>query len=118
MCRRHHLAVRPEIPTFAEAGYPDGFDLQLDCINLSPQQDICQNIQATMGQAGIRVEIIPGDSKQVITKYRARNHQMVSLYWSPDYMDPHSNADTFARNPDLGANARFPLAVWHYELSQ
>lgn len=25
---------------------------------------------------------------------------------------------TFARNPNLGGNARFPLAVWHYESSQ
>lgn len=25
---------------------------------------------------------------------------------------------TFARNPNLGANARFPLAVWKYEVSQ
>lgn len=25
---------------------------------------------------------------------------------------------TLARNPNLGANARFPLAVWQYELSQ
>lgn len=24
---------------------------------------------------------------------------------------------TFARNPDLAANGRFPLAVWHYEVS-
>ncbi len=25
---------------------------------------------------------------------------------------------TFARNPNLGANARFPLAVWQYDVSQ
>ena len=31
---------------------------------------------------------------------------------------PFTARFTFARNPDLGANARFPLAVWHYELSQ
>jgi peptide/nickel transport system substrate-binding protein len=108
----YHLDVEKAKALIAEAGYPDGFDLQFDCINLSPQQDICQNIQATMGQAGIRVEIIPGDSKQVITKYRARNHQMVSLYWSPDYMDPHSNADTFSRNPDNSDEAQSKPLAW------
>jgi len=108
----YHLDVEKAKALLAEAGYPDGFDLQFDCINLSPQQDICQNIQSTFGQAGIRVEILPGDSKQVITKYRARNHQMVSLYWSPDYMDPHSNADTFARNPDNSDEAQSKPLAW------
>lgn len=108
----YHLDVEKAKALLAEAGYPDGFDLQFDCINLSPQQDICLNIQSTMGQAGIRVEILPGDSKQVITKYRARNHQMVSLYWSPDYMDPHSNADTFARNPDNSDEAQSKPLAW------
>jgi peptide/nickel transport system substrate-binding protein len=108
----YSLDVEKAKALLAEAGYPDGFDLQFDCINLSPQQDICQNLQSTMGQAGIRVEILPGDSKQVITKYRARNHQMVSLYWSPDYMDPHSNADTFARNPDNSDEAQSKPLAW------
>ena len=32
--------------------------------------------------------------------YRARKHDMMIAYWSPDYVDPHSNADAFAHNPD------------------
>ncbi|MGH6718125.1 MAG: ABC transporter substrate-binding protein [Alphaproteobacteria bacterium] len=108
----YHLDVDKAKALLAEAGYPDGFDLKFDCINLSPQQEICQNLQSTMAQAGIRVEILPGDSKQVITKYRARNHEMVSLYWSPDYMDPHSNADTFARNPDNSDEAQSKPLAW------
>jgi len=107
-----HLDVEKAKALLAEAGYADGFDLKFDCVNTWPQTDICQNIQSTFGQAGIRVEIVPGDSKQVITKYRARNHEMVSLYWSPDYMDPHSNADTFARNPDNSDEAQSKPLAW------
>jgi len=46
---------------------------------------------------------VPGTSAQVITKYRARNHQMMLLYWNPDFMDPHSNAKAFAYNDDKKA---------------
>jgi peptide/nickel transport system substrate-binding protein len=65
-----------------------------------------------MGQAGINVKIVPGEQKQVITKYRARQHQLLLLYWSPDYMDPHSNADSFARNPDNSDNAKSKPLAW------
>ena len=53
-----------------------------------------------MGQAGIKVNIVSADAKQVLGIYRARKHQMVLISWTPDYLDPHSNADTFAHNDD------------------
>lgn len=96
----------------AEAGYPDGFEINLDASNSSPSSDMAQSIQATMAEAGVKVNIIPGEQKQVITKYRARNHGMVLLYWSPDYMDPHSNADSFARNPDNSDEAKSKPLAW------
>ena len=96
----------------AEAGYPDGFEVTLDASNAYPSADIAQSIQDTMGQAGIKVSIISGEQKQVITKYRARQHQIVALYWSPDYMDPHSNADSFARNPDNSDDAKSKPLAW------
>jgi peptide/nickel transport system substrate-binding protein len=96
----------------SEAGYPDGFEVELDASNSSPYSDIAQAIQATLGQAGIKAKIVPGEQKQVITRYRARQHQMLLLYWSPDYMDPHSNADSFARNPDNSDNAKAKPLAW------
>ena len=96
----------------AEAGYLDGFSIKLDSSNSSPFTEIAQSVQETFGKAGIKVEIVPGEQKQVITKYRARNHEMVLLYWSPDYMDPHSNADSFARNPDNSDDAKSKPLAW------
>jgi len=107
-----HLDVAKAKELLAKAGYPNGFDVELDASNSSPSSDIAQAVQATMGQAGINVKIIPGEQKQVITKYRARQHQMLLLYWSPDYMDPHSNADSFARNPDNSDNAKAKPLAW------
>jgi peptide/nickel transport system substrate-binding protein len=36
---------------------------------------------------------VPGTGAQVITKYRARTHEAMLLYWAPDFMDPHDNSD-------------------------
>jgi peptide/nickel transport system substrate-binding protein len=95
----------------AEAGYPNGLELTLDTSNSSPDFNIAQSIQATMAQGGVKLNLLPAEQKAVITKYRARQHQMLLLYWGPDYMDPHTNADSFARNTDNSDNpATKPLA--------
>jgi peptide/nickel transport system substrate-binding protein len=107
-----HLDVAKAKTLLAEGGYPNGFEVTLDASNSSPSSDVAQSIQATMAEAGIIVNIIPGEQKQVITKYRARGHQMVLLYWAPDYMDPHSNADSFARNPDNSDDAKSKPLAW------
>src|SRR5262249_54536523 len=107
-----HLDVAKAKELLAKAGEADGFDIEIDAGNSSPFPDIAQSIQSTLGQAGIRVKIVSGEAKQVITKYRARNHQIVLLYWAPDYLDPHSNADSFARNPDNSDTAKSKPLAW------
>ena len=96
----------------AEAGYPNGFDVRLDSPNSSPFSNIAQSIKATMAQGGIKVTIILGEQKSVLTKYRARQHEMLLINWGPDYMDPHTNADSFARNPDNSDNAKSKPLAW------
>jgi peptide/nickel transport system substrate-binding protein len=90
----------------AEAGHPDGFAVELDAFNSSPYADMAQAIQATMADAGIDVSIQQADRSAVYTKHRARQHQMILTHWSPDYLDPHSNADAFASNPDNSDEAK------------
>ncbi|MFQ5774076.1 MAG: ABC transporter substrate-binding protein [Kiloniellaceae bacterium] len=84
----------------AEAGYPDGFEVTMDAFNTSPFQEMAQSIQQTFGKAGIKVNILSAEKKAVYTKHRARKHELILSGWSPDYADPHSNADAFASNPD------------------
>ncbi|WP_299621183.1 ABC transporter substrate-binding protein [Pelagibius sp.] len=96
----------------AEAGYPNGFKITMDTRNTSPIMEMAQSIQATFAQAGVDLEIIPGDGKQTLTKYRARNHDIYIGRWGPDYQDPHTNADTFARNPDNSDDAKSKPLAW------
>jgi peptide/nickel transport system substrate-binding protein len=84
----------------AEAGYPNGFELEFTTPNFLPWTDIAQSVQHTMGQAGIKLKLVQVEFKQELQIFRARKHQMVLNSWAPDHFDPHSNADTFAHNDD------------------
>ncbi len=89
----------------AEAGYPDGFAVTIDTLNSSPFMDMAQSVQSTLALAGIEAEIIPQDGSALWPKYRARRHGLILARWGPDYLDPHSNADSFASNPDNSEDA-------------
>jgi peptide/nickel transport system substrate-binding protein len=96
----------------AEAGLPDGCSVTMDTRNTPDITGIAQAIQQTMAEAGIEMELIPGDGQQTLTKYRARNHDIYIGRWGPDYQDPHTNADTFARNPDNSDDATSKPLAW------
>lgn len=95
-----------------EAGYPDGFSVDMDAPNSDPFTNIAQNVQSTMAKGGIKVNIVPAETKALLTKYRARQHQMLMIYWGPDYMDPHTNADGFAHNTDNSDGAKGHPLAW------
>ena len=84
----------------AEAGIKDGIEFTLDTPNKAPFNTIAQAVQDSMAKGGVKVTLVPSEEKAVLTKYRARGHQMLIENWGPDFMDPHTNADTFARNTD------------------
>jgi peptide/nickel transport system substrate-binding protein len=108
----YKLDVAKAKSLLAEAGYPNGFEIRLDVASVSPQIDMAQSMQQTMGQAGIKVNIVSADQKQVLGIYRSRKHQLVLISWTPDYLDPHSNADTFAHNDDDSDGAKSHPLAW------
>jgi peptide/nickel transport system substrate-binding protein len=96
----------------ADAGVKLPINVTMDVINSAPFTDIAQSLQSTFADAGINFEIIPGTGAQVITKYRARTHEAMLLYWGPDFMDPHSNAKAFAYNADNADDKYASTTTW------
>jgi peptide/nickel transport system substrate-binding protein len=96
----------------AKAGVTNGFTVTMDVRNVAPFTDIAQAIQASWAQAGIKLELIPGDGKATLTKYRARQHDIYIGQWGPDYLDPHTNAETFAINVDNSDDAKSKTLAW------
>ncbi|WP_445223297.1 ABC transporter substrate-binding protein [Burkholderia sp. Ac-20379] len=108
----YHLDVAKAKALLAKAGVPNGFAVTMDVRNDYPYTDIAQAIQANFAQAGIKLTLIPGDNKQTLSKYRARQHDIYIGDWSADYIDPHSNAQGFAWNPDNSDSSRYKMLAW------
>ena len=111
-----HKDVAKAKALLAEAGYPDGFAVTMDFISQAPYGDIAQAIQADLAAVGIKVTLVPGEQKQVITKTRARTHQLAILVWGTDYFDPNSNSQAWCENPDDSDNSKLKILAWrsHY----
>ncbi len=95
-----------------QAGAEAGFEVTLDHQSTAPFADVAQALQADLGAIGIRVKLLAAEFRQVITKTRARQHELAMLRWGSDYMDPHSNAETFCMNPDNTDNATNRTVAW------
>ncbi|MEK0082915.1 ABC transporter substrate-binding protein [Benzoatithermus flavus] len=108
----YRLDVAKAKELLKQARLENGFKVTMDTRNNSPTKDLAQAIQASMAKAGIQIEIIPADNKQTLTKYRARQHDIYIGQWGPDYQDPHTNADTFAANPDNSDDAKAKPLAW------
>jgi len=90
----------------AAAGHADGFELTIHTLTNSPFPEIAQAVQANLAKGGIKANIVTLEGKTLWPKYRAREHDIILARWSPDYVDPHSNADAFAHNPDNRLEAK------------
>ncbi|MTI17647.1 ABC transporter substrate-binding protein [Rhodobacteraceae bacterium RKSG542] len=100
------LNVEKAKELLAEAGYAEGFDVELIVRNAAERIEIAQSLQNTFAKAGINASITQGTGKQILGKYRSRDFQIYVGAWGPDYPDPHTNADTFANNPNNSDEAK------------
>ena len=110
--RPYRLDIARAKRLLAEAGYAEGFSVTMDVRSAAPVIDVAQAIQATFAEAGVKLEIVPGDNKQVLTRYRRRAHDIFIGRWGPDYRDPHTNASAFAYAPDITENATVRTLAW------
>lgn len=96
----------------AKAGLKDGLKVTFDVRNTQPVTGIAESFQQSAAKAGVKIDIIPGDGKQTLTKYRARNHDLYIGQWGMDYWDPNSNAEAFTSNPDNSDDASTKTLAW------
>lgn len=95
----YHLDVEKAKSLLAESGVKDPV-VTLDVRNAADRMDMAQSIQNTFSQVGIKVELNVGEGAEQLKRFRARQQDATLQSWGPDYPDPHTNASTFAMNPD------------------
>ncbi len=86
-----------------EAGYPDGFSVQLDCVNVTFRAAVCQAISAMLAQVGIRVIFQPSPSALFFPKLTQATTSFFEFGWIPT-TDPWSMLNSIVRTWD-GAGA-------------
>ncbi|MCW5259797.1 ABC transporter substrate-binding protein [Verminephrobacter eiseniae] len=110
--RPYKLDVAKAKALLAKAGLGGGFTVSVDAMAATPYREIAQSLQSTFGQVGIVLDLRVAEPSQVLTRYRERRHDMIVFVWSPDYSDPSSTIEFFARNTDNGAGVANKNAAW------
>ena len=68
----------------ADAGYPDGFGVTLDCVNATFRAAVCQAIAGMLAQVGIRVAFQPWPTSQFFPKLTQAASSFFEFGWSPN----------------------------------
>lgn len=79
----------------AEAGYPDGFEITIDCPNNRYVNDekICLAVASMMAKVGIKMTVLAQPKAKYFAKVLAQNNYDTSMYllgWTPGSMDVHN----------------------------
>ena len=94
----------------AEAGYPDGFEVTMDCPNNRYVNDekICQAVAAMLAKIGVKVDVLAQPKSKYFAKVLAQNNYDTSFYllgWTPGTFDAHNPIFNLmmCRNKETGA---------------
>jgi len=69
-----------------EAGYPNGFSITLDCVNVAWRENVCQAVAAMLTQVGIRTTLRSSPTNQFFPKLSQGSGSFLEFGWtaSPD----------------------------------
>lgn len=90
----------------AEAGYADGFDMELAIMNNSTtNQRMFEIIQSFLSQVGIRLTVAAYDESSYYDTRSKGELQSYTSYWSADFNDPDNFLYTFWSNKNVVARS-------------
>ncbi|WP_422365834.1 ABC transporter substrate-binding protein [Pelagibius sp.] len=78
-----------------EAGYPDGFEVTMDCPNDRYVNDerICQAVASMLAKIGVKIDLLAQTKSKYFGKVLAQNNYDTSFYllgWTPSTFDSHN----------------------------
>ncbi|MGM0420815.1 MAG: ABC transporter substrate-binding protein [Bacillota bacterium] len=80
----------------AEAGYPDGFEVEILTNQTDTRKGEATKVQADLELVGIDATVTVMQASQMYGKYREQGHQMIVAGWGNDYADADNLAMAFA----------------------
>jgi peptide/nickel transport system substrate-binding protein len=67
----------------AQAGYPNGFAVTLDCVNIAYRENVCQAATAMLAQVGIRTTLRSSATNQFFPKLSQATASFIEFGWTP-----------------------------------
>ncbi len=89
-----------------EAGYAEGFDVALDCVNVTFRAAVCQAISAMLAQVHIRVAFQASPSSTFFPKVTQATTSFFEFGWSPG-VDPWAMLNNVVHTWDAAGSGTF-----------
>jgi peptide/nickel transport system substrate-binding protein len=97
----------------ADAGYPDGFDLEILTLSQPPFTEIATAFQEGAKAANVRIKVTQGGGNIVYGQMRKRTFDLVvGRALGGKYGDPHSNVSNSMYNPDNTTDSSLQNYAW------
>jgi len=98
----------------AEAGYPQGFEVGMNCPNdrYVNDEEICKAASAMLAKAGIKVNLMAESKATYFPKILSRNTSFYLLGWTPGSYDSHNPLFALMATPGAGGQGQFNLGSY------
>lgn len=110
------LAYDPEAAKklLADAGYPQGFEVSLNCPNDRYVNDaqICQAVAAGLAKINVKVNLVAETKGTYFPKILRRDTSFYMLGWTPSTYDAHNALNALMATPDPSGTGQFNLGAY------
>jgi peptide/nickel transport system substrate-binding protein len=93
----------------ADAGYPDGFEVRLNCPNnrYVNDEEICQNIVAMWARIGVKAQLVAENMATFSQKFQNFDSSLYMLGWGVATYDAQYTLQSLIRTRTSGADGNF-----------
>jgi peptide/nickel transport system substrate-binding protein len=98
----------------AEAGYPTGFEVGMNCPNdrYVNDEEICKAVSAMLARIGVKVNLVAETKGSYFPKILSRNTSFYMLGWTPGSYDSHNPLFALLATPGAGGQGQFNLGTY------
>ncbi|HSV34355.1 MAG TPA: ABC transporter substrate-binding protein [Ramlibacter sp.] len=98
----------------AEAGYPSGFEVKMNCPNdrYVSDSEICQAVAANLSRIGVKINLEAETKATYFPKILPRNTSFYMLGWTSSTVDAHNVLRPIMASPGEGGQGQFNLGAY------
>ncbi|PIT81416.1 ABC transporter substrate-binding protein [Limnohabitans sp. 15K] len=114
LAKRLPFDIEASKKLLAEAGYPNGFEVKMNCPNDRYVNDaeICQAVAANLAKVGVKIILEAETKGTYFPKILSRNTSFYMLGWTASTVDAHNVMYPILSTPGEGGRGQFNLGAY------